>query len=50
MITHANGSSGYLPNDDAYDQISYEIMVTGVKRGVEKILIGGLLDMLGRRE
>jgi hypothetical protein len=50
LITHANGSSGYLPNDDAYDQISYEIMVTGVKRGVEQILIRGLLDLLGRKE
>jgi hypothetical protein len=48
LITHANGSSGYLPNDDAYDQVSYEIMVTDVKRGVEKILMHGLLDMLGR--
>ena len=33
MLTHCNGSSGYLADDDAYDQISYEIVVTRVKRG-----------------
>ena len=34
----------------AYDQVSYEIMASDVKRGVERILVGGLLDMLGRRK
>ncbi|MGH9371140.1 MAG: neutral/alkaline non-lysosomal ceramidase N-terminal domain-containing protein, partial [Vicinamibacterales bacterium] len=33
MVTHANGSSGYLPDDAAYDQVSYEIITTRVKRG-----------------
>ncbi len=46
LLTHANGSSGYLPNDDAYDQISYEIMVADVKRGVEKILLDGMTELL----
>ena len=26
MVTHCNGSSGYLPDDAAYDQVSYEIV------------------------
>ncbi|HLJ44572.1 MAG TPA: hypothetical protein VKU01_01105 [Bryobacteraceae bacterium] len=25
MVTHANGSSGYIPNDDVFEPISYEI-------------------------
>jgi hypothetical protein len=25
MVTHANGSSGYIPSDDAFDQIGYEV-------------------------
>src|SRR5437899_6155373 len=25
MVTHANGSSGYIPDDAAFDQVSYEI-------------------------
>jgi neutral ceramidase len=50
MVTHANGGSGYLPNDEAYDNISYEILVTQVKPGVEKLLIVNLLDMLRQDE
>jgi hypothetical protein len=41
VITHVNGSSGYLPTDEAYERIGYEILVTGVKRGVEKLLVEG---------
>jgi len=33
VITHCNGSSGYIPNDDAYAQVSYEIQVTRLKPG-----------------
>ena len=46
MVTHANGNSGYLPNDEAYENISYEILVTRVKPGVEQALIVNLLDLL----
>ncbi|MHC4593770.1 MAG: neutral/alkaline non-lysosomal ceramidase N-terminal domain-containing protein [Planctomycetota bacterium] len=46
MVTHANGSSGYIPNDEAYEKIGYEILVTRVKPGVEKIVIDGLSGML----
>lgn len=48
MITHANGSNGYLPDAAAYEAISYEIMVTRVKPACEDILIDGLLALLGR--
>lgn len=46
MVTNANGSSGYLPNNAAYDKISYEIVSARVKRGVEDAIIGKLLSML----
>jgi hypothetical protein len=48
MITHCNGSSGYLPDDAAYDQISYEILTTRAKRGcAEDAIVNGLLTMMG---
>lgn len=48
MVTHANGSSGYIPNDAAYDQASYEITTTHLKRGcAENAIVSGFLDMMG---
>lgn len=47
MVTHANGSSGYLPDDAAYDQVSYEIVTTRVKRGcAENAIVNGFLEMM----
>lgn len=47
MATHANGSSGYLPDDAAYAQVSYEIVTARVKRGcAENAIVGGLLEMM----
>lgn len=47
MVTHTNGSSGYIPDDAAYDQVSYEIWTTHLKRGcAEGAIVGGFLDML----
>lgn len=47
MVTHANGSSGYLPDDAAYDQVSYEITATRVKRGcAENAIVNGFLEMM----
>jgi hypothetical protein len=47
MITHCNGSSGYLPDDAAYDQVSYEILTTRAKRGcAEDAIVNGLLAMM----
>lgn len=49
MVTHANGSSGYLPDDAAYDQVSYEITATRVKRGcAEDAIVNGFLEMMSR--
>ena len=47
MVTHCNGSSGYLPDDAAYDQVSYEIVTTRVKRGcAENAIVNGLVEMM----
>ena len=47
MITHANGSSGYIPNDAAFDQISYEITSSHLKPGcAEGAIVNGLLDLM----
>jgi hypothetical protein len=47
MVTHANGSSGYIPNDAAFDQISYEITTSHLKPGcAENAIVDGFLDMI----
>ncbi|MEK7408586.1 MAG: neutral/alkaline non-lysosomal ceramidase N-terminal domain-containing protein [Acidobacteriota bacterium] len=50
MLTHCNGSSGYLPDDAAYQQVSYEITTARVKPGcAEKAIASGLVDMIRAR-
>jgi neutral ceramidase len=59
MITHCNGSSGYLVSDDAYPKPGvtgsqdkyvptggYEVSSTSVKTGAEKTIIENLLEMI----
>ena len=47
MVTHCNGLSGYLPDDAAYDQVSYEITSTRVKRGcAEGAIVNGFVEMM----
>lgn len=47
MITHANGLSGYLPDDAAYDQVSYEIISARVRRGcAENAIVQGFRSLL----
>jgi hypothetical protein len=48
MVTHANGSSGYIPSDDAFDPISYENTASRLKPGcAENGIVNGLLEMMG---
>ena len=50
MVTHANGLSGYIPNDAAYHQVSYEITATHLKPGcAEGGIVNGLVDMMKAR-
>jgi hypothetical protein len=48
VVTHCNGSAaGYLPDDEAYDQVSYEISVAKVKRGcAEDVIVDGFLKLM----
>jgi L-serine deaminase len=49
MVTHTNGSSGYIPADAAFDQISYEITTSRLKPGcAENTIVNGFLDMMRR--
>jgi neutral ceramidase len=46
MVTHADGSSGYIPDDSAFDQISYEITTSHLKPGcAENSIVNGFLDL-----
>lgn len=50
MLTHANGASGYIPDDAAYDQISYEIESSPLKPGcAEKAIVNGFLSLIAQR-
>jgi hypothetical protein len=50
MLTHANGASGYIPDDAAYEQISYEIYSARIRPGcAEAGIINSFLQMLGLR-
>ena len=46
MITHCNGASGYLPDDQAYERPGYEIMVSRAKEGAENSIVNGLIQMI----
>ena len=48
LVTHCNGSSGYIPDDAAYEQVSYEITATRLKRGcAEDAMVNGFVEMMG---
>ncbi len=46
MLTHCNGSSGYLVTDDSYSEGGYEVVSTKIMSGAEKAIIENLLDMI----
>jgi hypothetical protein len=47
LVTHGNGSSGYIPDDAAYEQVSYEITATRLKRGcAEDAIVNGFVEMM----
>lgn len=46
MLTHVNGSSGYIPDDAAFSQVSYEITTSRLKPGcAENAIINGFLNL-----
>lgn len=46
IVTHCNGSSGYICTDKAYPEGGYEIQVTRLMPGVEKPLVRRLLELV----
>ncbi len=47
MVTHANGSSGYIPDDTAFDQVTYEVTSSRLKPGcAENAIVNGLLELM----
>jgi neutral ceramidase len=50
MVTHANGSSGYIPDDAAFEQVSYEIYTSRLKpRCAENAIVNNFVDMMEQR-
>ncbi|MDD2380180.1 MAG: neutral/alkaline non-lysosomal ceramidase N-terminal domain-containing protein [Mariniphaga sp.] len=48
MVTHCNGSSGYLVTDEAYKIGGYEANSTRAKSGAEEGIINNLLEMINQ--
>jgi len=46
IITHCNGSSGYICTDKAFPEGGYEVKVTHLMPGAEKPLIARVLEMI----
>lgn len=50
MVTHANGSSGYIPDDAAFEQVSYEIEASRLKPGcAENGIVNGFVRLIEQR-
>jgi neutral ceramidase len=50
MITHANGSSGYIPDDAGFEQIGYEVTTSHLKPGcAESAIVNGIMELMPRR-
>ena len=50
MVTHANGSSGYIPDDAAFEQVSYEIESSRLKPGcAENAIVKGFVSLIAQR-
>ena len=50
MVTHANGSSGYIPDDAAFGQVSYEITSSRLRPGcAENAIVNGFLKLMQAR-
>ncbi len=47
LVAHANGSSGYIPDDASFSQVSYEIWVSKLQPGcAEGAIVDGFLALL----
>ena len=47
LVSHANGSSGYIPDEASYPQVSYEIWISKLAPGcAENAIVNGFAEML----
>lgn len=46
VVDHCNGTSGYIPTDDAYKEGGYEVCASKVMKGGEKSVIENILDLI----
>jgi neutral ceramidase len=50
MITHANGASGYIPNDATFEQLGYEVTASRLQPGcAEDAIVNGIVGLTGRK-
>jgi neutral ceramidase len=50
MVTHTNGAVGYIPNDAAFEPVSYEVTASRLKPGcAENAIVNGFLELIGKR-
>jgi neutral ceramidase len=50
MITHANGSSGYIPDDATFAQLGYEVNTSRLKPDcAEGAIVNGIVELIGRK-
>ena len=46
MVTHTNGSSGYIPSDAAFEPVGYEVTASRLKpRCAENAIVNGFLEL-----
>jgi neutral ceramidase len=46
MVTHTNGSSGYIPSDAAFEPVGYEVTASRLKPGcAEGAIVNGFLEL-----
>lgn len=50
VVTHCNGSSGYICTDKSFTEGGYEIQVTELMPGVEKPLVQKIIEMIHSRK
>ena len=50
IVTHANGSSGYIPDDAGFEQVSYEITTSRLRPGcAENAIVNSFLKLIEQR-
>jgi neutral ceramidase len=46
IITHCNGSCGYIVTDEAHREGGYEVEATRIEKGAEKAIVNNLISMI----